>query len=140
MVSIAVLGDSFSVKGYGIDEEAQTWPFLLQSELGADTTVKVCARGGLLASLTGATVDGNYFGCSKQLGGAMNTKVDAFLICLGTNDALQSGFTGAVEGCVPGCVLQRAEDLPGAAAEHRRQGSTRGASLGALPGNTRSRC
>ena len=95
MVSIVVLGDSLSVAGYGITEEAQTWPFLLQRDLGAGSDVKVCAQGGMLASLTDQTVDGAYFGCSKHLGRAMNAKADAYLICLGTNDAKQGtrGFT-----------------------------------------------
>ena len=95
MAAIVVLGDSLSAKGYGIDDDAATWPQLLQGELGAAATVTVCAKGGLLASVTEATLGGNYFGCSQHLGKALNVDGRAYLICLGTNDVMQAtkGFT-----------------------------------------------
>ena len=46
---VAVLGDSLSVAGYGIGRVEDTWPHLLQSELGHGVRVSVHAQGQLHA-------------------------------------------------------------------------------------------
>ena len=89
--AIVVLGDSLSCKGYGIDADSGTWPSILQRSLGPETSVTQCAQGRMLASVTDNTLKGNYFGCSRQLGRALNVRGDVFLICLGTNDVLRPG-------------------------------------------------
>ena len=62
----------------------------MQGELGAAAAVTVCAKGGLLASVTEAPLGGNYFGCSQHLGKALNVDGRAYPICLGTNDVMQA--------------------------------------------------
>ena len=89
--AIVVLGDSLSCKGYGIDADSGTWPSILQRSLGPETSVTQCAQGRMLASVTDSTLKGNYFGCSRRLGRALNVRWDVFLISLGTNDVLRPG-------------------------------------------------
>ena len=94
MPVIAVLGDSLSVAGYGIKHASDTWPMLLQGMLGADYTVTVHAQGGLRASVCEGKLRPMYFGCTHHLSTALNVEVDAYVVCLGTNDVLHSNCCG----------------------------------------------
>ena len=90
MPVIAVLGDSLSVAGDGIKHASDTWPMLLQGVIGSDYTVTVHAQGGLQASVCEGKPGPMYFGCTRHLSTALNDEVEAYVVCLGTNDVLQS--------------------------------------------------
>ena len=95
---VAVLWDSLSIAGYGIERVEDTWPLVLQSELGHGVCISVHAQGHLVCSveLKGKT----YYGHTKWLGTARNTPADMYLIMLGTNDIQSAGCTlaGMVQG------------------------------------------
>ena len=81
---------------------------LLEHMLGGDWSVSVCAKGGLVASVTEDA--SMYFGCSKCLGQALNTNADVYIIALGTNDVLQGNCTytqGTTTDGLVRIVLQR---------------------------------
>ena len=86
MTHVAVLGDSLGIAGYGIRRAEDTWPRLLQSELGHGACVSVHTHGMLTCGveLNGKT----YYGRTPTgwLGTALTSSASIYLVMLGTND------------------------------------------------------
>ena len=96
MKSVCILGDSLSVPGYGIVDATQTWPFVFRGCWTGDISVSVHGKGGLTLAY-GGPGDGNFFGHQACFGTALNAEADAYVICLGTNDAIRNRDASDIE-------------------------------------------